>query len=110
MPFAPGSVAAGAASTRGGEITVPLWLWAGFWGLVAGSALLIGALVGYLIRVPQRLIAGIMAFGAGVLISALAFELMDKAYERGGFAAMAGGFLGGAAVYTAANWYLSHQG
>jgi zinc transporter, ZIP family len=89
---------------------VPLWLWAGFWGLVAGSALLIGAVAGYLVRVPQRLIAAVMAFGAGVLISALAFELMDEAYERGGFNATAVGFLGGAAVYTAANWYLAHHG
>ena len=89
---------------------MPLWLWAGFWGLVAGSALLIGAVAGYLVRVPQRLIAAVMAFGAGVLISALAFELMDEAYERGGFNATAVGFLGGAAVYTAANWYLAHHG
>ena len=89
---------------------MPPWLWAGCWGLLAGSALLLGAVVGYLVRVPQRLIAAIMAFGAGVLISTLAFELMDKAYERGGFTATAAGFLGGAAVYTAANWYLAYRG
>ena len=51
-----------------------------------------------------------MAFGAGVLISALSFELMDEAYKRGGFDSTAIGFLGGAAVYTAANWFLSQQG
>ena len=88
----------------------PLWLQAGFWGLVGGSALLLGAGLGYFVRIPQRAIAGIMAFGAGVLISALAFELMDEAYRRGGFDSTAIGFIGGAAVYTAANWYLSHQG
>ena len=88
----------------------PLWLQAGFWGLVGGSALLLGAALGYFVRIPQRAIAGIMAFGAGVLISALAFELMDEAYKRGGFDSTAIGFIGGAAVYTAANWYLAHQG
>ena len=41
--------------------------------MVAGSALLIGAALGYFARIPQRLIAGIMAFGSGVLISALSF-------------------------------------
>lgn len=51
-----------------------------------------------------------MAFGGGVLISALAFDLMDDAYRRGGFDSTAIGFLGGAAVYTAANWYLSRRG
>lgn len=89
---------------------VPLWLQAGFWGLVGGSALLLGALIGYFLRIPQRLIAAIMAFGAGVLISALAFELMDEAYQRGGFDSTAIGFVGGAFVYTLANWYLASRG
>jgi ZIP family zinc transporter len=88
----------------------PLWLQAGGWGLLGGSALLLGAGLGYFVQIPQRVIAGIMAFGAGVLISALAFELMDEAYKRGGFDSTAIGFIGGAAVYTAANWYLAHQG
>lgn len=89
---------------------IPLWLQAGFWGFVAGAALLIGAGVGYFVRVPQRLIACIMAFGSGVLISALAFELVEKAYERGGLTSTAVGFVGGAAIYTAANWVLSKRG
>ena len=89
---------------------MPLWLWAGFWGLVAGSALLIGAAVGYFAHVPQRLIAAIMAFGSGVLISALSFDLMAEAYRGGGFDATAIGFLGGAVGYTAANWALARRG
>lgn len=89
---------------------VPLWLQAGLWGLVGGSALLVGAIPGYFLRIPQRLIATIMAFGAGVLISALAFELMDEAYRRGGFDSTAIGFVGGALVYTIANWVLASRG
>jgi ZIP family zinc transporter len=87
-----------------------MWAQAGFWGFVAGAALLIGAAAGFFLKVPERLIAAIMAFGSGVLISALSFELMDEAYRQGGFGATAYGFLGGAAVYTAANWYLNHRG
>jgi ZIP family zinc transporter len=60
--------------------------------------------------VPQRVIAGTMAFGAGVLISALAFEMVEAAVERGGFSATALGFVGGAAVYTFANWQLARYG
>lgn len=89
---------------------MPTWLLAGFWGFVAGAALILGALVGYFVNVSQRLIAGIMAFGSGVLISALSFELMDEAYSRGGFDSTAIGFLAGAAVYTIANVILAHQG
>jgi ZIP family zinc transporter len=83
---------------------------AGFWGLVAGAALLLGAATGYLAPVPRRIIAGIMAFGGGVLISALAFDLMDEAYHRGGFDSTAAGFLAGAVIYTAANWVLARHG
>ncbi len=89
---------------------VALWLQAGLWGLLAGGALLLGAGAGYRLQVPQRLIAAIMAFGSGVLISALSFELMEKAFRIGGFASTASGFLGGATVYTAANWWLAHRG
>jgi len=89
---------------------VPVWLQAAWWGFVAGSALLIGAAVGYFAKVPQRLIAAVMAFGSGVLISALSFELMDEAYRRGGFDSTAIGFLGGAAVYSAVNWMLAQKG
>lgn len=71
---------------------------------------MLGALIGFYARVPQRAIASIMAFGSGVLISALAFDLMDKAFKRGGFDSVAIGFVGGSAVYTAANWFLSRHG
>jgi len=92
------------------RLTIPVWLQAGLWGLVAGGALLLGAFAGYKFAVPPRLIAAIMAFGSGVLISALSFELMEEAFHTGGFAATALGFLGGAAVYTLANWWLSQRG
>ncbi len=45
-------------------------------------ALVLGAAAGFYLRLPQRVIAGVTAFGSGVLISALAFEMMDKAYEQ----------------------------
>lgn len=89
---------------------LPGWLQAGLWGLLAGGALLLGAVVGYRFNVPQRLVAGIMAFGSGVLISALSFELMDEAIATGGFAPTALGFLAGALAYTGANWLLARQG
>lgn len=89
---------------------MPEWLIAGGWGLLAGSALLVGAAVGYLVRLPARVVASVMAFGSGVLISALVLELMNEAYKRGGFAAASVGLLAGAAVYTAANMALSRRG
>jgi ZIP family zinc transporter len=89
---------------------MPVSLQAGLWGLLAGSALVLGALVGYAAAIPQRAIAFVMSFGSGVLISALSFDLMDEAYRRGGLPSAAAGFLGGAVVYTVANIWLSRRG
>jgi ZIP family zinc transporter len=91
-------------------MSFPVSLQALLWGLLAGGALVVGALVAWFVHVPQRVIAAVMAFGAGVLISALAFELMQAAYERGGFMSTAIGFVGGAAVYTLANLVLARRG
>ncbi len=81
-----------------------------FWGFVSGGALVLGAAVGYLLEVPARAVAGVMAFGSGVLISALSFELMGEAYEEAGLGAAATGFLLGALVYAAANRLLAGLG
>src|SRR4051794_13283787 len=89
---------------------MPLWLQAGLWGLLAGSALLVGAAAGFYLKVPARLVAAVTAFGSGVLISALSFELMDEAYRRGGLDSTSLGFLGGAVLFTAANWALARYG
>jgi ZIP family zinc transporter len=70
----------------------------------------LGAAVAWLVHVPAKIVAGIMAFGAGVLISALAFELVDEAVQEGGAVATAVGFLAGAAVYVAANALLDRHG
>jgi len=83
---------------------------AALWGLLAGTALLIGAAVGYFLPVSKRLVAAVMAFGSGVLISAVSFELMADAYDRGGALPTAVGFLSGAVLYTAANRLLDRWG
>ena len=81
-----------------------------FWGFVSGGALVIGAAVGYFARVPGSVVAGVMAFGSGVLISALSFELMEEAFKEAGLTAAATGFLLGAAIYAVANHLLAIWG
>jgi ZIP family zinc transporter len=89
---------------------MPIWVQAGLWGLAAGGALVLGALVAWLIEVPQRVVASVMAFGAGVLISALAFDLVDEAETTGGLTATVIGFLVGAVAYLLANLVLAKRG
>jgi zinc transporter, ZIP family len=89
---------------------VPTWLEAGLWGLLGGGALVLGALVAWFLRVPQTVIASVMAFGSGVLISAVAFDLMAEAAETGGLLPTSIGFVGGALAYVAANAALARRG
>lgn len=89
---------------------MPEWIEAGGWGLLAGSALLVGATAGWFARFPQRVIASIMAFGAGALLSAVAFELVAKAHGQAGLLPTALGAGVGAMAYTLANVYLARRG
>ncbi|MET0449881.1 MAG: ZIP family metal transporter [Aeromicrobium sp.] len=89
---------------------MPVWLEAGAWGLLAGGALVVGALVAWFVRVPQTVVAAVMAFGSGVLISALSFDLVDEAERTGGLVPTVLGALGGAGVYVAANVFLARRG
>ncbi len=95
---------------RAEEGAMAVWLEAGLWGLVAGAALLLGASLGWWLSVPPAVVAAVMAFGAGVLVSALAFDLVDEAERSGGLLATSAGFLLGACVYVAVNAMLSRRG
>jgi zinc transporter, ZIP family len=79
---------------------------AGLWGLFAASSLLLGAMAGLLLRLPTHLVAAITGFGAGVLISAVAFELTEEAYSVGGADAVALGLAAGAIVFFAGDRYI----
>jgi zinc transporter, ZIP family len=82
---------------------------AGFCGFVGGAALLVGAFIGLYAGASQRVISIVMAAGAGVLISSVAFELMEEAYRKGGFDTPAVGLLLGAIAYFAADWAVSRH-
>jgi ZIP family zinc transporter len=69
-------------------------------GVVASSALVLGAFVGAKFELPKRVLAILLSFAAGALITALTFELFEDAYERGGIVRAAIGFMGGAIVFT----------
>ena len=89
---------------------MPGWIEAFLWGLVVGSGLIIGAATSYFFHLSHRLIAAIMGFGGGVLISVLAVELTEEAYIHGGFTISATGFFAGAVIFSIANWILSFKG
>lgn len=83
---------------------------AALWGLVGASSLLIGAAAGIRARISEPAIGLILAFGAGTLISAVAFELTEEAYRTGGADVVALGLAAGALAYFAGAVAVSRGG
>ena len=83
---------------------------AGLWGLAAASTLIAGALVGLFVKIPRWMVALVLAFGVGALISALAFDLTEEAFRVGGTLTVAVGLGTGALTYLAGDQLVSRGG
>jgi zinc transporter, ZIP family len=85
---------------------------AAFWGLIGGLALVLGSLIALVPshRLPGRAVGYVMAFGAGVLISAVSFDLTEEAIDLGGGLAAALGLGAGAATYFAGDRLIDRGG
>lgn len=79
-------------------------------GLIAGLALLLGAIIGIVFKPSQKISAMVMAFGSGVLISALTFDLIEEAYKMGGILPISFGLIFGALSFVIADWLIGKKG
>jgi len=81
------------------------------WGLLASSSLLIGGAIAVRWKIGPRLLGSVMAFGSGVLISAVAFDLVEEAYDSSHAGkTVALGLLAGCAVFFAGDLAIDHFG
>ena len=80
------------------------------WGAVAAAALLVGALVAYVVTPSPKFIAVVMALGAGLLIGSISFELIDEAIKSTEVAIVGVYTLIGAAAFTVGNRVLDRKG
>src|SRR5512132_710163 len=81
------------------------------WGTLAASSLVIGAVIALLFRIGLRTIGLIMAFGSGVLISAISFDLVQEAVDKSsGHGWVVGGFFAGCLVFFGGDWLIDRLG
>ena len=81
------------------------------WGLLAGSSLLVGGVLALWLHPAGRVLGLVMAFGAGVLISALAYELVGEASataDGGGSVSL--GLFAGAVTFFLGDRIIDHMG
>jgi zinc transporter, ZIP family len=81
------------------------------WGTVAASSLLVGGVVALRWRIGKRALGLVMAFGSGVLISAVAYELVQEAFETSsGQGDVALGLLAGSVVFYTGDALIDRMG
>lgn len=73
------------------------------WGLLSASSLLIGAVIGYFVKLSKKTIASLMGYGSGVLIAALCFSQIPEAHELGGTTIVLIGLLVGGITFLLAS-------
>jgi zinc transporter, ZIP family len=96
-------------------------------GLISSGSLLLGSVVAVMVGgrgkgsgdasdiaqhelMIERVTRAVMAFGAGVLLCTLAFDLMEDAYNKGGFDHVTLGFLFGALLFLFIDLWLDRLG
>jgi ZIP family zinc transporter len=81
------------------------------WGFVASIPLIAGAVLASYVNLKKGIIATIMAFGAGVLVAALTFSLVEEAYSLvNDLLPVVSGFALGGISYSTANHVLNNRG
>jgi ZIP family zinc transporter len=80
------------------------------WGALASGTLLAGALLAFVLRPGPRLNAAVLALGSGVLVGAIAYELVEDALRAQSFARVAVFLLLGSAAYVAGVLALARHG
>src|SRR5919108_2392889 len=79
------------------------------WGLAVAASLVVGAFAAAGLRLPPRVAATLTSFGGGILLAAVAVELVPEADEQAGRWVTAGGLLAGTLLYIGADAWLTRN-
>ena len=80
------------------------------WGALAASSLLLGVALALARPWGDRTIGIVLSFGAGALVSAVAFELFEEGREAGGELPVAAGLAAGALTYFVCDRSIERRG
>jgi ZIP family zinc transporter len=81
------------------------------WGILASSSLVLGGLLVMSVRISSRTLGLVMAFGSGVLISAVSFELVQEAFDTSSWHGAVGlGLLAGSVSFFTGDWLIDRSG
>ena len=82
-----------------------------WWGAFASSSLVIGGVIALRVRVATHVLGLVMGFGAGVLLSAVAFELVQEAFRTSGLLRdVAIGLFAGCATFSVGDAVIDRSG
>jgi ZIP family zinc transporter len=80
------------------------------WGLIAASSLVFGSLLTFWLKPSRKQIGLIMGFGAGALISAIAYDLVEDAAASGRTLLLTAGLALGALAFFVGDWWVDRVG
>lgn len=82
---------------------------AALYGVGTAAPLVIGAAIGLRWSLPKKLLAAMMAFGAGTMIAAVSSELFAPAFAVAGIVVAGAALFAGAGVYVGANHVIENK-
>jgi zinc transporter, ZIP family len=83
---------------------------AAFWGALAASSLVIGAVLAVRVRLSNRVIGSVMGFGAGALLGGIAYELVPDSLIGGAGREIFVAFAAGTLTFFVCDWLIDNRG
>jgi ZIP family zinc transporter len=81
------------------------------WGLLSGSSVLLGGIIALRLAISERVLGLVMGFGSGVLLSAVAYELVAEAVDTADRrTAVAVGLFAGCGTFVAGDALVDRMG
>ncbi len=79
------------------------------WGALVSGALIVGSVAGAFLPHWERLATTLTIFGGGILLGALAFDLVPEAEEHAGTGFTAAGLVAGTLAFLGVDWLLTRD-